>query len=44
MNPDRVNDIGLRIYTSSKTKLNRTEIDSLAVKEIRTVGNNVYKK
>ena len=42
MNPDRINDIGLRIYTSSKTKLNQTEIDSLAEKEIKTVGNNVY--
>lgn len=40
MNPDRVNDIGLRIYTSSKTKLNRTEIDSLAEKEIKIIANN----
>jgi hypothetical protein len=42
MNPDRIDNIGLRIYTSGKTKLNRTEIDSLAEKEIKTVGNTVY--
>ncbi|WP_139856788.1 hypothetical protein [Aequorivita sinensis] len=42
MNPDRINDIGLKIYTSANTKLNRTEIDSLAAKEIKTVGNTVY--
>ena len=42
MNPDRINDIGLKIYTSADTKLTRTEIDSLAAKEIKTVGNTVY--
>jgi hypothetical protein len=42
MNPDLIDDISLRIYTSAKAKLNRTEIDSLAKKEIKTVGNTVY--
>ena len=42
MNPDRINNISLKIYTSRKIKLNRTEIDSLAKKEIKTVGNKVY--
>ena len=42
MNPDRIDNIGLRIYTSGKTKLNRTEIDSLATIEIKTVGYTVY--
>ena len=32
-------DISLRIYTSAKAKLNRTEIDSLAKKEIKTQSN-----
>ena len=42
MNPDRINEISLKIYTNNKTKLNQKEIDSLAKMEIITVGNNVY--
>ncbi len=42
MNPDRIDNIGLKIYTSGKTKLTRAEIDSLAIREIKTVGNTVY--
>jgi len=42
MNPDRINEISLKIYTNNKTKLNQKEIDSLAKVEIITVGNTVY--
>ncbi|MEP2913283.1 MAG: hypothetical protein ABJO96_07575 [Nonlabens ulvanivorans] len=42
MNPDRINEISLKIYTNNKTKQNQKEIDSLAKMEIITVGNNVY--
>jgi len=42
MNPDRINGISLKIYTSIKTKLNQKEIDSLAKVEINTVSNYGY--
>ena len=42
MNPDRINEISLKIYTSRNAKLNRKKIDSLAKREIITVGNNWY--
>ncbi|WP_299782962.1 hypothetical protein, partial [uncultured Formosa sp.] len=42
MNPDRINEINLKIYTNNKTELNQKEIDSLAKVEIITVGNTVY--
>ncbi len=44
MNPDRINETSLKIYTNRNAKLSRNEIDSLAKKEVITVGNNVYKK
>ncbi len=43
MNPDRIENIGLWIYTNGKIKLTQKEIDSLAEKEIKTVANN-YKR
>ncbi|QXP80312.1 MULTISPECIES: hypothetical protein [Winogradskyella] len=42
MNPDKVNNISLRIYTDGKTKLNRSEKDSLAKQEIMIMGNFLY--
>ena len=42
MNPDRINEISLEIYTNNKAKLNQQEIDSLVKMEIITVGNTVY--
>ncbi|PQJ78256.1 hypothetical protein [Polaribacter porphyrae] len=42
MNPDRINEVSLKIYSNNKTKLNQKEIDSLAKVVIITVGINVY--
>ncbi len=44
MNPDRINETILKIYTNRNAKLSRNEIDSLAKKEVITVCNNVHKK
>ena len=42
MNPDRIDNIGLRIYTSADTKLSQAEIDAFAEKEIKTIANKNY--